>query len=73
MHAWYSYEGSRLERSLEAVSNIGPAVFNGGFTTFLALALLGFSSSQIFLTFFKVGSITTLIILDFSTEQHSSR
>jgi Niemann-Pick C1 protein len=36
------------------VEEIGPAVFNGGFTTFLALALLGFSTSQIFITFFKV-------------------
>jgi hypothetical protein len=51
-------QGSRLERSLEAVSNIGPAVFNGGFTTFLALALLGFSTSQIFLTFFKVKTLS---------------
>jgi hypothetical protein len=46
--------GSRHQRALKAVEEIGPAVFNGGFTTFLALALLGFSTSQIFLTFFKV-------------------
>ncbi len=47
-------KGTRHERALKAVEEIGPAVFNGGFTTFLALALLGFSTSQIFLTFFKV-------------------
>jgi len=50
--------GTRHERSLKAVEEIGPAVFNGGFTTFLALALLGFSTSQIFLTFFKVQTVS---------------
>jgi Niemann-Pick C1 protein len=49
--------GTRHERALKAVEEIGPAVFNGGFTTFLALALLGFSTSQIFLTFFKVRNL----------------
>jgi hypothetical protein len=60
--------GTRHERSLKAVEEIGPAVFNGGFTTFLALALLGFSTSQIFLTFFKVikresGSLKTFLFI----------
>ena len=38
----------------EAVGRIGLAVFNGGVTTFLALVLLGASSSHVFLSFFKV-------------------
>ena len=38
----------------EAVGSIGLAVFNGGVTTFLALVLLGASSSHVFLSFFKV-------------------
>ena len=38
----------------EAVDTIGLAVFNGGVTTFLALVLLGASSSHVFLSFFKV-------------------
>jgi Niemann-Pick C1 protein len=33
---------------------MGPAVFNGGFSTFLAFALLMTSSSHVFLTFFKI-------------------
>ena len=33
---------------------MGPPLLNGGFTTFLAIALLGFSDSYVFLTFFKV-------------------
>ena len=32
----------------------GTAVFNGGFSTFLAFSLVAFSNSYVFLTFFKV-------------------
>jgi len=45
---------------VEAVSTIGPAVFNGGLTTFLALFLCGFSTSHVFITFFKVFSLTVV-------------
>jgi len=41
-----------------ALTTIGPAVFNGGFTTFLAVVLLGASQSQVFITFFKVFFLT---------------
>ena len=33
---------------------MGPAVFNGGFSTFLAFALLMTSKSFVFVTFFKI-------------------
>ena len=33
---------------------MGPAVFNGGFSTYLAFALLCFSNSYLFRSFFKV-------------------
>jgi len=59
-HAYLIGKGSRLDKSLFALRTIGPAVFNGGFTTFLALALLGFSKSLIFLTFFKVFFLTVV-------------
>ena len=39
---------------------IGPAVFNGGMTTFLALVLLGASTSHVFVTFFKVFVLTVV-------------
>merc|ERR1712066_568006 len=39
-------KGSRKDKAVEAVASIGPAVFNGGFTTFL--------------TFFKVFVLTVL-------------
>ena len=39
---------------------IGPAVLNGGVTTFLALVLLSGSTSHTFLTFFKVFVLTVV-------------
>ena len=47
--------GSCVERAMYSVETIGPAVANGGFTTFLALVLLAASTSHTFLTFFKAG------------------
>ena len=58
--------GSKLEKVVEALTSIGPAVFNGGLTTFLALVLLGGSTSHVFVTFFKVwlfsSSVSVFII-----------
>merc|ERR1719237_1620201 len=51
-------KGSRQERALSAVTSMGPAVFNGGFTTFLALTLCSLSYSHVFITFFKVFLLT---------------
>ena len=45
---------SFLERAAQALSDIGPAVFNGGVSTFLAFVLLSASGSYVFTTFFKV-------------------
>merc|ERR1711902_479983 len=42
-HAFLVAKGSRQEKAVQAVSSIGPAVFNGGVTTFLALVLCSFS------------------------------
>jgi Niemann-Pick C1 protein len=46
--------GSKLERAQLSLTSMGPAIVNGGITTFLALLLLGFSQSHVFVTFFKV-------------------
>ena len=51
---FYCCLGSRLERSQNALHKIGPAVLNGGMTTFLAVVLLCDSKSHAFITFFKV-------------------
>ena len=45
-----------MEKTLRSIETIGPAVFNGGLTTFLALTLSGGSTSHTFKTFFKVRS-----------------
>ena len=43
-----------LERMVDALSEIGPAVIHGGMSTFLAFILLAASESYVFFTFFKV-------------------
>ena len=52
-----STQGTRDERVKAALADIGPAVFNGGFSTFLAFVLLAGSKSHVFATFFKVDQI----------------
>merc|ERR1719350_1778347 len=59
-HAYMVATGNRVERAQEAVGSIGLAVLNGGITTFLALVLLGASSSHVFLSFFKVFVLTVV-------------
>ena len=46
--------GSRLQKTLKSLEVIGPAVLNGGMTTFLALLICAWSTSHIFVMFFKV-------------------
>merc|ERR1712226_1146563 len=59
-HAFLVAKGSKSERAVSAVEAIGPAVLNGGVTTFLALVLLAGSTSHTFLTFFKVFVLTVV-------------
>jgi len=53
-HTFMVISGTRSERARATLRDIGPAVFNGGFSTFLAVVLLAFSNSYVFKTFFKV-------------------
>ncbi|ROT76742.1 hypothetical protein C7M84_004656 [Penaeus vannamei] len=46
--------GTRDERARLTVAKIGPAVLNGGFSTFLAFVFLANSDSHVFMTFFKI-------------------
>ena len=50
----FIFAGTREDRAVNSLLKMGPAIINGGVTTFLALLLLGFSSSHVFITFFKV-------------------
>ncbi|XP_037793998.1 NPC intracellular cholesterol transporter 1 homolog 1b-like [Penaeus monodon] len=53
-HTFMTHTGTRDERARATVGRIGPAVLNGGFSTFLSFVFLSNSSSHVFLTFFKV-------------------
>ncbi|XP_046328844.2 protein patched homolog 1-like isoform X1 [Haliotis rufescens] len=53
-HQFMTIRGNRQERMLETLAEMGPPVFNGGFSTFLAFILLVGSNSYVFTTFFKV-------------------
>lgn len=59
-HAFIVSSGSPTERAKNALVTMGPAIANGGITTFLALLFLGFSESHIFITFFKVFLLTVV-------------
>ena len=53
-------EENRNKRIEKTLINIGPAVLNGGFSTFLAFVLLMTSKSYIFKTFFKIFFLVVL-------------
>ena len=62
--------GTREERAVSSLLKMGPAIVNGGITTFLALLLLGFSQSHVFITFFKV--LIELVIQFFQSLEKKS-
>ena len=54
-HAFIVNQGkSSNQRMKDALIDMGPAVLNGGFSTFLAFVILMTSESFVFLVFFKV-------------------
>lgn len=56
-HTFMTKSGTRNERAAATISSIGPAVFHGGFSTFLAFIFLAGSDSHVFTTFFKVWNL----------------
>ncbi|RUS83328.1 hypothetical protein EGW08_008906 [Elysia chlorotica] len=53
-HTFMTIPGTRKARAMATLTEIGPAVFNGGFSTFLAFVLLANSKSYGFQLFFRV-------------------
>ncbi|XP_066978338.1 patched domain-containing protein 3-like [Macrobrachium rosenbergii] len=53
-HTYLTVDGDTDERAMATVGLIGPAVLNGGFTTFLSFLPLAASDSYVFITFFKI-------------------
>lgn len=47
-------EQKRVYKARTAVSQMGSSVFHGGFSTFIAIGVLGFSKSYVFVVFFKL-------------------
>jgi len=54
MHSFLTAEGTRHERVVQAMTKMGSSIALGGFTTFLGIAPVGFASSEIFRTFFRM-------------------
>ena len=56
-HCFMVEEGTRNERMYKTLVHVGPAVLNGGLSTFFAIVLLCGSKTYVFLTLFKVESL----------------
>ncbi|KAJ9463258.1 Protein patched-like protein 1 [Diplonema papillatum] len=54
------FASSRAQRAAYALWKMGPAVFNGGFSTFLAIMPLVFAKSYVFTVFFRMFSVIVL-------------
>ena len=52
--------GTKLERAKNSLEKIGPAVTNGGLTTFLSVIVLCGSQTHVFITIFKIFFLTVL-------------
>jgi hypothetical protein len=54
MHEYKSQQGSREERVRNSYSMMAPAVIHAIMSTFLAIAVTGFSEGYIFVAFFRL-------------------
>ena len=54
------------KRAIQTLADIGPAVMNGGFSTFLAFITTCASESHVFLTFFKVKFLSQYLSSNFT-------
>ena len=53
-HAFLTLSGSRRDRAAAAITEMGPAVLNGGLSTLIAFILLAGSESHVFSVFFRI-------------------
>merc|ERR1712130_376313 len=53
VHAFLQAEGKRQARVRAAITEVGPAVFNGGVSTFLAISAVALSGNYVWRLFFK--------------------
>jgi Niemann-Pick C1 protein len=60
-HTFKNSEGSSEDRALNALTRIGPSVFHAVFSTLLAVIVLAFSKSFVFVVFFKILFLLSIV------------
>merc|ERR1711881_185319 len=60
-HMFVESTGTAPQRSIKALTRIGPSVFNAVLSTLAAVVIIGFSNSYVFRVFFKALFLTVLI------------
>jgi predicted RND superfamily exporter protein len=60
-HAFNTSEGSSADRAVEALTRLGPCVWNAIVSTFLAVIVIGFAKSFVFQVFFKILCLVCII------------
>ena len=60
-HMFKESTGTSKERAQKALGRIGPSVFNAVVSTLLAVVVIGFSTSYVFVVFFKAFFLVTVI------------
>ena len=60
-HMFCISEGTSAERACKALGRIGPSVLNAVISTFLAVIVIGFSTSYVFVVFFKAFFLVTVV------------
>ena len=58
-HSFLKAEGSKRQRVMFALADVGPAVFNGGVSTFLAISVVAFSDNFGWRRLFKCLTMST--------------
>ena len=57
LHCSFYRQKTRADRMVAALTSIGPAVFNGGISTLIAIIMLISSQSHVFISYFKVSFV----------------
>ena len=60
-HSFSVSKGFKNQRAISGFISISPAIIHGGISTFLALVPIAFSKTYVFLTFFKLLSLTVFL------------
>ena len=60
-HMFKEAVGDSKQRAREALGRIGPSVFNAIISTLLAVIIIGFSKSYVFVIFFRALALVTVV------------